>query len=109
MKFSISAETLVDIVGLPCGFWAGVSVGFCSSPSDLPCAISLQLIGNSSDFPPFLFPFFSSPPNTAGVWLPGGLNLPPSMVVASSVLPHGLRGSFFLEAVFSRIAEEAHV
>lgn len=68
MKFSISAETLVDIVGLPCGFWAGVSVGFCSSPSDLPCAISLQLIGNSSDFPPFLFPFFFLPLPTPPVF-----------------------------------------
>lgn len=108
MKFSISAETLVDIVGLSCGFWAGVSVGFCSSPCDLLCAISLQLIGNSTDFfPPLSFPL-PHPPNTTGVWLPGGLNLPPYMVVVSSVLPYGL-GGFFLEAVFSRIAEEAHV
>lgn len=88
-------------------FLARVSVGFCSSPCDLLCAISLQLIGNSTDLtPPLSLSFPFSPRNTAGVWLPGGLNLPPYMVVVSSVLPNGL---FFSQAVFSRIAEEAHV
>lgn len=89
MKFSISAETLVDIVGLSCGFWAGVSVGFCSSPCDLLCAISQQHRKWYRFFPPFFSPS-PPPPNTAGVWLPGGLNLPPYMVVVSSVLPNGL-------------------
>lgn len=77
MKFSISAETLVDIVGLSCGFWAGVSVGFCSSPCDLLCAISLQLIGNSTDFfsHPFLFPF--SPHQHHRCLASGGFKLAP--------------------------------
>lgn len=68
MKFRISAERLVDIVGLSCGLGAGVSVGFCGSPGDLPCAIAPQLIGNGTDSTPVLSPLFFFPLPTPPVF-----------------------------------------
>lgn len=90
MKFGLSAETLVDIVGSSYGFVGpGSRRGFAALLTF--CA---RYRSNSSAMAPIFFPLFFFFCNTAGVWLPGVLNLPLTWWLVSPVLPNGLCGFF---------------